>query len=282
MPLYSRIAIARTSIEGNLKIKRRRNKTYCRTNHSLQHQLQNTIVWARSLHSHFLCDKLEMFFFFFISPHCYPVILSFFPNKLYYNLPYLLHLAWIIFLLEVRTEVNAIFPVTSLTPWLRYQFYHTLTQIPDLMCVSWRGKNHLPCFSLQVVDMPLPFLPGYQVPDASFSYWVLTCICDAQKTHDGISDAQGPWACSENESRGRLQQQRLERFCLWRREEKDCIVGNAGGPGSQWSHGFYSLFCALPEGVDVFQMQTGISWEGEVSPWPPVVHPLSPLSQWLP
>jgi hypothetical protein len=29
--------------------------------------------------------------------------------------------------------------------------------------------------------------------------------------------------------------------------------------------GFYSLFCALPEGGDAFQMQTGVSW-GEESP----------------
>jgi hypothetical protein len=29
---------------------------------------------------------------------------------------------------------------------------------------------------------------------------------------------------------------------------------------------FYSLFCVLPEGRDVFQMQMGISWGGEVSP----------------
>jgi hypothetical protein len=32
--------------------------------------------------------------------------------------------------------------------------------------------------------------------------------------------------------------------------------------------GFYSIFCALPEGGDVSQVQTEVSWEGEVSPWP--------------
>jgi hypothetical protein len=38
---------------------------------------------------------------------------------------------------------------------------------------------------------------------------------------------------SENESTGGLQQQRLERFYLQRREEKDCIVQNTGGPRNQ-------------------------------------------------
>jgi hypothetical protein len=32
--------------------------------------------------------------------------------------------------------------------------------------------------------------------------------------------------------------------------------------------GFYSLFCVLPEGGDISQVWTDISWEGEVSPWP--------------
>jgi hypothetical protein len=41
--------------------------------------------------------------------------------------------------------------------------------------------------------------------------------------------------------------------------------------GGQWVRleiGFYSLFCVLLEGRDVFQVQTDVSWEGEVSPWP--------------
>jgi hypothetical protein len=37
----------------------------------------------------------------------------------------------------------------------------------------------------------------------------------------------------------------------------------------------------LPEGGDVFQIQTGISWE-EVSPWRPAIHPSSPPSHWPP
>jgi hypothetical protein len=38
--------------------------------------------------------------------------------------------------------------------------------------------------------------------------------------------------------------------------------------------GFYSFFfCVLPEGGDAFQMQTGISWGGEVSLGPPPVCP---------
>jgi hypothetical protein len=40
--------------------------------------------------------------------------------------------------------------------------------------------------------------------------------------------------------------------------------------GGQWVRleiGFYSLFCVLLEGRDVFQVQTDVSWEGEVSPW---------------
>jgi hypothetical protein len=41
-----------------------------------------------------------------------------------------------------------------------------------------------------------------------------------------------------------------------------------GGPcGSGWKLGFYSLFL-LPKGGDVSQVQTDVSWEGEVSPWP--------------
>jgi hypothetical protein len=35
--------------------------------------------------------------------------------------------------------------------------------------------------------------------------------------------------------------------------------------GSGWRLGFIAFFCVLPEGGDVFQIQTGISWE-EVSP----------------
>jgi hypothetical protein len=49
-------------------------------------------------------------------------------------------------------------------------------------------------------------------------------------THSGISGAQSYWDHSENESTDGLQQQRLERFYLLRREKKYCIVGNAGGP----------------------------------------------------
>jgi hypothetical protein len=30
--------------------------------------------------------------------------------------------------------------------------------------------------------------------------------------------------------------------------------------------GFYSLFCVLPEGREVFQMKTGVFWGGELSP----------------
>jgi hypothetical protein len=50
------------------------------------------------------------------------------------------------------------------------------------------------------------------------------------------------------------------------------MAGNAGGPGNQWSRGsgwglgFIAIFCVLPEGRDVFQIQTGVSWGGEVSP----------------
>jgi hypothetical protein len=93
---------------------------------------------------------------------------------------------------------------------------------------------------------------------------------DAQMTCVEIWGAQSSWACSENECTGRLQQQRSKRLYLYRREEKDCIVGNAGGPrnwwsrGSGWGLGFHSLF-SLPEGRDVSQVQTEVSWEGEVS-----------------
>jgi hypothetical protein len=39
-----------------------------------------------------------------------------------------------------------------------------------------------------------------------------------------------------------------------------------GGPGgSGWKLGFYSLFL-LPGDGDVTQVQTEVSWEGEVSP----------------
>jgi hypothetical protein len=39
---------------------------------------------------------------------------------------------------------------------------------------------------------------------------------------------EGPWVCSEIESRGRLQQQRSERFYLYRREEKSCMGACSG------------------------------------------------------
>jgi hypothetical protein len=63
----------------------------------------------------------------------------------------------------------------------------------------------------------------------------------------------------------------LERFYLQRREEKDCVVGNAGGPRNWWSLGLgwglgFIAFFALPEGRDVSLVQTEVSWEGEVSP----------------
>jgi hypothetical protein len=56
------------------------------------------------------------------------------------------------------------------------------------------------------------------------------------------------------------------------REEKG-YMGHAVGPrnrwsqGSGWKPGSHSLFL-LPKGRDVSQVQTNISWEEEVSPWP--------------
>jgi hypothetical protein len=51
---------------------------------------------------------------------------------------------------------------------------------------------------------------------------------------------------------------------LEEREEKDCILGNAGGPetgdplgqGGEWG---FTAFFALPEGGDVSQVQIGVS-----------------------
>jgi hypothetical protein len=42
----------------------------------------------RSVHSHFLHGGQEMFLFFPISPHSYPVTLNSFPNKLHYYFYY--------------------------------------------------------------------------------------------------------------------------------------------------------------------------------------------------
>jgi hypothetical protein len=85
----------------------------------------------------------------------------------------------------------------------------------------------------------------------------------------GISGVQGSQAHSENESTGGLQQQKSERFYLYRRERLHSLECR----GTQkevvlWVRlgiGFYSFF-ALPESRDVSQVQTEVSWEGEVSP----------------
>jgi hypothetical protein len=79
--------------------------------------------------------------------------------------------------------------------------------------------------------------------------------------------------CFEIESKGGLQQQRSEDF-ICREEKMKAAWGHAAGHGNLWSHwsgwklDFYSCFLVLPESGDVFQVQTGIFWEGEVSPWP--------------
>jgi hypothetical protein len=55
-----------------------------------------------------------------------------------------------------------------------------------------------------------------------------------------------------------------KRKTTWWRMQGD---PESGGPVVRVGIGFYCLFiCVLPEGRDAFQMQIGISWEGQVSP----------------
>jgi hypothetical protein len=66
---------------------------------------------------------------------------------------------------------------------------------------------------------------------------------------------------------------RGQKDIICREEKKKAAWGHAAVPGNRWSRGsgwklgFHSLFF-LPEGGDVSQVQTEVSWEGEVSPWP--------------
>jgi hypothetical protein len=63
----------------------------------------------------------------------------------------------------------------------------------------------------------------------------------------------------------------LYRIYLQRREEKDCIVENAGDPEThdpvgQVGEGGFIAFFALSGGRVVFKVQTEISWKGYMSP----------------
>jgi hypothetical protein len=58
---------------------------------------------------------------------------------------------------------------------------------------------------------------------------------------------------------------------ICREEKRKAEWGHPGGPGNQWSCGSgwrlgFIAFFVLPKGGDVSQVQTDISWEGEVSP----------------
>jgi hypothetical protein len=59
---------------------------------------------------------------------------------------------------------------------------------------------------------------------------------------------------------------------ICREEKRKTAWGNAVGPRNRWSRGSgwklgFIAFFVLPEGRDVSQVQTDVSWE-EVSPWP--------------
>jgi hypothetical protein len=66
---------------------------------------------------------------------------------------------------------------------------------------------------------------------------------------------------------------RGQKYFICREGKRKAAWGHVGGPRDWWSHGsgwklgFYSLF-SLPEVGDVSLVQTDVSWEGEVFPWP--------------
>jgi hypothetical protein len=83
-------------------------------------------------------------------------------------------------------------------------------------------------------------------------------------------------AQADSSSRGRkgFMCREEKRKTAWWGMQGDLESDNPVGQGGDW---ILYLFCVLPEGRDAFQMQMGVSWEGEVSPWPPAVHPSKPL-----